>query len=185
MNIIKKEGIRYGIILGLLLALVTIFMFFNLTFFVNFWVGLGIKMSYIVMGIIAIYHVKKKQNGFISFKEAFTVFFIVFLIGIACQCLSNSIIFNGIDPKAKEIVKELFVEYTLTMSQKQGITQEEIAKNIDIIKQSDDFSVPKLMQSALLNILPFSLIGFLMAWIFKNTHKQTIATQNTKENQDV
>ena len=45
-----------------------------------------------------------------SFKDAFTTYFIYAIIGIAISVVFNIILFNFIDPSAKETVKELSIE---------------------------------------------------------------------------
>jgi Flp pilus assembly protein TadB len=79
---LKSIATNYGLYLGVFLALITVIAYaVNLELLTNMWLGIAILLVIVVFGIIAVAKVKQSQNGFASFKESFTSFFITVLIG--------------------------------------------------------------------------------------------------------
>ena len=59
-------------------------------------------------------------QGVFTFKEAFTTYFIAAVIGILISTTFNIVLFNVIDPGAKETLNEIMIKYTVGMLQKFG-----------------------------------------------------------------
>ena len=71
-EVIKKNGITYGIILGVILALITATIYaIDLKLFVSGWIGASTFVVYLVIGIVLLTKTKKELNGIFSFKDAF------------------------------------------------------------------------------------------------------------------
>ena len=79
----KKKSIDLGIKLGTLLFIITAIIYIvDINYFSNFLLMLMVyKVPVISFGIYAIINNKKMNNGLISFKEAFTSYFLCIVIG--------------------------------------------------------------------------------------------------------
>src|SRR5436853_13960 len=124
-EIIKKNGLTYGAILGLIsVASTTLIYVIDLKLFMSWWLGGFSLILNIVIGVSLVSKTKKQLNNTISFKEAFSVYFIAGAIGSTISSLYNYILFNFIDPQAKETLKEMTIEYTVKMMEKFGTPKE-------------------------------------------------------------
>ncbi|WP_310556372.1 DUF4199 domain-containing protein [Flavobacterium sp.] len=168
-EIIKRNGINYGIITGVVSLLITTLIYvIDLKFFTSWWIGLLSIAFYIVLGCILLSKTKKELKGIFSFKEAFTTYFISAVIGILISVVFNIILFNYIDPDAKETIKELTMKYTVEMLQKFGTPASEINKAVADLEATDQFSISKLLQGSIFSILFSCIFGLILAAIFKS-----------------
>ena len=68
------------------------------------WVGIVILIAIVVFGIIAVAKVKQAQNGFASFKQAFTGYFITVLIGLLISTFVSFLRLNVFVTDAAEVL---------------------------------------------------------------------------------
>ncbi|WP_330442087.1 DUF4199 domain-containing protein [Flavobacterium sp. C4GT6] len=172
---IKKNGVNFGIILGILLiALITIQYTVDINLFVNPWINIIKMILFIVLGIIAIAKAKVALKGFISFKEAFTAYFLTIVIGSLGSTLFVILLFNVIDPSAKTTVMDLIIESTAKTLQSFGSSTEDIKKMVDEMEKADSFGVASQLKGLAISILGYSVVGLICAAAFKKntTHEQ-------------
>ena len=168
-EIIKKNGITYGIITGVISVLITTILYVvNIELFVSPWVGFSSIAVYIIIGILLLSKTKKELNGIFSFKDAFTTYFISAVIGILISVAFNIILFNYIDPGMKDTIKDLTIKYTTEMLQKFGTPASAINDAIKELDANDQFSIAKLLQGSIFSILFSALFGLILAAIFKS-----------------
>lgn len=168
-EIIKKNGIQFGIISGVISILETTLIYtINIELFVSGWLGaLGILM-YIVLGIILLSKTKKDFKGSLLFKDAFTTYFISAVIGILLAVLFNIVLFNFIDPSAKETIKELTIKYMAEMMQKFGAPSSAIKEALKGMEEQDQFSIGNLLKGSVFNILISAIFGLILSAFFKS-----------------
>jgi hypothetical protein len=172
-NQIKKNGTNFGIILGVISILITTILYaVNLELMVSIWVGIVIFVLNIIIGIVAVTKTKKKLGGFISFKEAFSTFFITMAVGSIIGILFSFILFNVIDPGAKETVMELVVEKSVGWMQSAGLKSEDIRKSVEDMRNSDNFGAFSQLKSYVGGLVLYSIIGLIVAAAFKNATKE-------------
>ena len=152
-EIIKKNGISFGIILGVFSILVTTLIYvIDLKLFMNTWVGIISLVIYVILGVVLVSKTKKQLGNLISFKDAFTVFFIAAVIGSTLSVLFNIVLFNYVDPAAKETIRELTMDYSIATMEKFGA-------------KPDDAMIEKLQNTD--NYAPGSqLMGLVFSFIF-------------------
>ena len=74
---IKKNGVNFGIIMAAYFVVRTSLMYaIDLKLFTNGWISLFDFIVALTLSIIAISKAKKALGGYISFKEAFTIYFL-------------------------------------------------------------------------------------------------------------
>ena len=166
---IKKNGITFGIITGFTSVLITTLIYtIDLNLFTSPWIGFFNLALYLIIAIILLIKTKKELQGIFSFKDAFTTYFISALIGIAISVIFNIILFNLIDPAAKDTVKELTIKYMITAIEKFNAPAEGINKAIADLKENDQFSVAGLLKGSLSNIVFCTIFGLILAAFFKS-----------------
>ena len=165
----KSSAINYGLYLGGILALATILAYaLKLELFTSITFGLILFTVTLTFGVISIIKSKKIQSGFITFKEAFTSYFITILIGIVISTLISFIIFNFVDPEAAVQLKELALDSQVEMLRNFNSPEEAIAAVVEASeKQGDLFSIGNVFTSLIGYIIFYSLIGLIISLIMK------------------
>ena len=170
-EVVKKNGINYGIILGVISILITASIYsIDLKLFTNMWLGISSMVVFLVIGVILVSKTKKELKGFITFKEAFTVYFLAGAIGATMSVLFNILLFNVIDPEAKEIVNTHMMEYTVEMLKKFNTPTESITKTVEEMKKTDNYSVTNLLKGLVFSFIFSAIVGAILALIFRNKH---------------
>lgn len=168
-EVVKKNGINYGIILGVISILITASIYsIDLKLFTNIWIGIGGIILFLIIGVILVSKTKKQLNGFITFKEAFTVYFMAAAIGATMSVLFNILLFNVIDPDAKAIINEHAIEYAVTLMKKFNTPTEAITKAVKDMQQNDNYSATNLLKGLVFNFVIAAIVGSILALIFRN-----------------
>ncbi|MFL9830938.1 DUF4199 domain-containing protein [Flavobacterium sp. ST-87] len=166
---IKKNGVTFGIITGLTSVLITALIYsIDLNLFTSTWVGVSNLAIYLIIAIILLSKTKKEFPGTFTFKDAFTTYFISALIGIAISVVFNIILFNFIDPAAKDTIKELTIKYMISAMEKFNAPAATINKAVTDLKENDQFSIAGLLKGSLSNIVFCTIFGLIMAAFFKS-----------------
>lgn len=164
----KKSAATYGLILGAGLALMTTLMYvLNTELFTKWWIGILSFLVVIVIAIVSVAKAKGILGGIISFKEAFTVYFITVAIGSLISTLVGILIFNIIDPDLAAFLQEKTLEMTAEFLQKMGTPQVEIDKQMAKMADQDNFAILSQLKNYVFGLAFMSVIGLLVALIFK------------------
>ena len=168
-NSIKSNAINYGLYLGAILALFTVIGYaLNLELLVIFWFTLLLlPIIIIIFGIVSTAKSKSLLNGFLSFKQAFSSYFITVAIGILISTALSVILFNFVDPDAALELKELIVEKTINLMEGMGAPAETIAESVDKIESQDTFGLGTQLKSLAQSLVFFAIIGLIVAAIMK------------------
>lgn len=168
-EIIKKNGVTYGAILGLIsIASTTLIYITDIKLFMSWWIG-GISLILnIVIGIFLVSNTKKQLNNTISFKDAFSVYFIAGVLGSTVSALFNYFLFNFIDTQAKETLKEMTIKYTVEMMEKFGTPKEVLNQTIAELQKADNYSLENIFMGLLFVYLIVAIFGLILAAIFKS-----------------
>lgn len=170
---VKKNGISFGVTIGVIAVLASVIMYaVDVKLMANYWVGICLFIVNLVLGIVAVAKTKKALNGFITFKEAFTVFFIAMAIGAAISSIFIYILLNLIDPAAKVVIMDRVTEMTVNMMQSMGAKTEDIRKTVEEMKQTDSFSLVSQLKSYAGGLIFYIIIGLIVAVAFKSKAKE-------------
>ncbi|MFI1771577.1 DUF4199 domain-containing protein [Thalassobellus citreus] len=169
---LKSIAINYGLYLGVGLSLFTLIGYtINLSLLVNYWVMLLIlPLAVIISGIVATAKIKAHFNGFLSFKEAFSSFFITVATGIIISTLVSIIIFNFIDPDAAIEIKNILISNTEDLMRSMNAPVEAIAESVSQIEKQDTFAFGTQLKSLAQSIIFFAIIGLLVAAAMKKNN---------------
>lgn len=165
---VKKNGITFGIIIAVYFVLrVSIMYAIDISLFANGWISAIDFVVCLTLSIVAISKAKSAMGGFISFKEAFTVYFLNVLIGMTVYTLFIIILFNIIDPAAKETVNELVVTKTIEGMQSFGVDSATLKKTAEDLRAKDSFSVANQLLGLPIGLAISSVIGLIVAAAMK------------------
>ena len=172
-EVIKKNGITYGVIIGIVSTLITTTIYaINLNLFTSWWIGILSIIVYLTISIVLLSKTKKDLKGVFPFKDAFTTYFIAVVIGILISTFYNILLFNFIDPSAKDTLLELMIKYTAGMMQKFGTPASAINDAISKMKENNPYSTIELLKGSAFSIIFSSIFGLIMAAIFKSKTTQ-------------
>ena len=164
----KKSAITYGLILGAVLALMTTLMYvLDPMLLTKWWIGILSLLLVIVIAIVSVAKAKGLQGGIMSFKEAFTAYFITVALGSIISTCVGILIFNIIDPEMAAFLQEKTLEITAEFMQKFGTPQAEIDKQMAKLAEQDNYSIATQLKNYVFGLAFMSVIGLLVALIFK------------------
>ncbi|WP_338730988.1 DUF4199 domain-containing protein [Mangrovimonas cancribranchiae] len=170
---VKSIAINYGLYLGGILALFSVLAYaINLDLYTKVWYGIALLLIVIVFGIISTVKTKSALQGIISFKEAFTSYFLTVLIGIAISSVVSILIFNVIDPEAAIVLKEKIVDSQVQMMRNFGAPEEAVAEAVEKMEaESNMFSIGNVLQSLVFQLVGFSIVGLIVALVLKKNEE--------------
>ena len=172
-EIIKKNGITFGVIIGTVSALITASIYaIDLNLFASWWIGSLSLLVYLILGITLLVKTKKEVKTIFTFKDAFTTYFIATLIGILISVFFNILLFNVIDPSAKETLQEMTIKLTSEMMQKLGTPASVINEAIAKMEESNPYSSLEILKGSVYSIVFSSIFGLILAAIFKSKTTQ-------------
>lgn len=171
---LKSIATNWGLFLGALLSGITVVAYaVNLDLLINMWVGIFILIAIIVFGIISVAKVKQMQDGYASFKEAFTSFFLTVLIGLAISTLVSYLLFNFIDTGAADILKEKTIERTVEMMKSFNTPSEVLAETVEQMETQNQYSLGNIFKGFAGYLVLFSIIGLIVAAAMKKSKPDT------------
>lgn len=172
---IKKSATNYGLILGAIMALMTTLMYvLNPDLFTKWWVGIISFVVIIAVGIVSVAKAKGILDGIISFKQAFTVYFITIALGLFISTLVGIIIFNIVDPEMAIFLQEKSLEMTAEMLKNFGTPQAAIDEQMAKMAEQNNFSIPTQLKNYVFSLAFMSVIGLLVALLFKSKNSNPL-----------
>jgi len=155
--------LQSGLLTGLILGIIILFSYFmGVDVMVSWWVsllnfGFGIGAP-IYFGV----NWRKLNDGFIDFKMAFLVIFLIFAVSAFISTLFNITLYTVIDPDLSEAVFNEAIEKSSSIMEKFGTPQDKIDEVIDEMERSN--SKPDLW-SFLQGYLYYLLFGIVIGLI--------------------
>ena len=169
-NSIKSNAINYGLYLGGALALMTVAIYaIDLSLMVNMWLGIFMLLIVVGFGVVATAKAKGLLGGFLSFKEAFSSYFITAVVGTVLANLVSYILFNFIDPEAAKQVSEMTVEATISMMEGFGAPAETIAQTVEQLENQNQFGLGTIAKNMVWAFVIQAVIGLIVAAIMKKS----------------
>ena len=172
MNTIsKKTGLTFGYILASYYIIANLIVFFSdFTLFAKSYFAVINMIVVLLLGISSVWITKRRMGNFITFKEGFSAFFIMIIVGFFANYLSQYILFNFVNPEAKVINNLILVEMSEKIGRDMNLSQAEIDQKIKGMINNPDanFSIKTLLFTFAQTVLGASIAGLLIALTFKN-----------------
>lgn len=183
-NPVNKVGITFGIILAIYYTLFNSVIFFtDKALFANTFAGFFNIGVMVILGILTIYFARKKAGGYVTFREGFTPFFLMVIIGVTANIIIYNILFNIVDPSAKEEISKSLYDMLIKTLDGSGLPQEQINEQLEKARNINQFAPKSQLFLWAGSVLRNSILGILLAAIFKN--KSEFVNPHPEINHDV
>ena len=123
----------------------------------------------VVYGVLTAIKSRTSLGGFISFKQAFTSYFITIAIGTLIATVVGIAIFTFIDPEAATYLNEQILLLTKQTMERFGMPQEAMQAALDEAAKKDNFSLGMQSQAFVFRLAFYAVIGLIVALIVKKT----------------
>lgn len=170
-EIIKKNGINYGVIAGVVTILANIAVYLiDVKLMAEFLIyQLPLILFYIIFAIVLLSKTKKQLNGVYSFKDAFTTYFIYSVVGMVLSLAFSYIFYNFVDTEAANLVKEASIEKVLSAFEKYNIPVDANTEAaLEKMQNTNIFSLTELLKSSAGSLIFSIIIGLILALIFRS-----------------
>lgn len=161
---------NYGYLLGGIRATIIILLYvISITTLINWWLTLCLTLLTLFIGFISVAKAKHIQEGFITFKEAFTSYFITIAIGLLISLLVGIVIFNFVDVEAAEFLNEQIIETQREMMARFGAPESEIEKALAEAEGKNNYALGNQFLGYAFQLVIYSILGLLVALIMKKS----------------
>jgi Na+-translocating ferredoxin:NAD+ oxidoreductase RnfE subunit len=174
----KQYDAKYGLMAGGIAILISLVVYLiDSHSYLKFGAAIAaLPMFYFI--VQAALAVKKQNNGFISFGDAFKNSWVTYLIYSLLSTIFMYILFNFIDPDLNEMMKETAVE---TLEKVRSVLGDEATdEGIKAIEKSTDQNIGNLAFNFLISLIfPGAFLALIIALIVKKednpwTEKETL-----------
>ncbi len=171
-EILKKNGITFGIILGVtgIISQIMVYALGGISkenAILNSVIQFVFWIAYLTVRIIQCNKTKNEIGGYISLKELFTTLTVTVLIGILISQLFTFVFNNFIDAEYGMAMNDFMNEQQIVaqnaMKSFTKVSNEDLKK----IASTDNFSLLKILQGTLAALLISSVMNLILAAIFK------------------
>ena len=169
----KSIAVNNGLYLGGILALISVLIYaVNLDLFTEWWLGIILFIVVVVYGVFSSIKSRTSLGGFISFKQAFTSYFITIAIGTLIATIVGIAIFTFIDPEAATYLNEQILLLTKQTMERFGMPQEAMQAALYEAAKKDNFSLGMQSQAFVFRLAFYAVIGLIVALIVKKTNNK-------------
>ena len=166
----KSAAINYGVYLGAITSLITITIYgIDIDLFTAPWLGVVLFILVVAFGAVSALNSRKLLGGFISFKQAFSSYFITIAVGTLMSSIVGVAIFTYIDPEAAIYLNEQVLILTKETMERIGLPQEAIIAAIEEASKKDNFSLGAQTQAFVFRLVFYAVIGLIVGLIVKKT----------------
>lgn len=164
----KSSSVNFGLITGVSLTVLYVILYvIDANLLNSFSLGLLILLALIVVGFISTAKAKKINGGFISFKEAFTAYFIPIAIGLLIPSLFLYVLFNFVDPETALYLKEQGLVQAREFMERFGAPEAEIEKALEDAANEDQNSLGSTLKRYAFTLVFLCVIGLIAALTMK------------------
>ncbi len=136
----------------------------NTKMFTTWWIGILIAIVGIAIVAMGAQKYRNVQGGFMSFREAFTVSFMIFFISGVISILFNMLIFNVIDPGYAEQLDQAILEMTVSQMEKFGTPESAIAETMEKMEaQGSKFGVGNQIKGFGFSLIFYAILSLIIA----------------------
>ena len=165
---LKSNALNYGLYLGILLVAINVIAYVvDIKLFNSFWIAGIIIVSVIIFGSLSANSSKKLLGGYISFKNAFTSYFITVAVGLLMSSVVYYIIFGIVDTESAQILADMQIENQVKMMENFGAPQQSIDEAIKKLEENNPFSLGNQLLGYAIFLTFMSLVGLIVAAVIK------------------
>lgn len=171
-EIIKKNGIKFGIIIGVIgiLSQLTVYLLGGVSK-ENALTGSAIQfifwLAYLIVRIVQCTGTKK-ELGLVTFKELFTTLTITITIGILISQTFTYLLNNFIDVEYGKLMNDFINDQQVVAANAMKSFTEVSSEDLKALAKTDNFSILKILQGSAMAFLFSSIMNLILAAIFKS-----------------
>ncbi|MEN8815380.1 MAG: DUF4199 domain-containing protein [Nonlabens sp.] len=176
-SVLKKTSLKFGLI-GFMIFVISYFAIWqiDLSLFLNPLVTYPISIAVFILAVYAQKQAKIELGGYISFGSALLYFVVAVAIAFLGYVVAALLIFNIIDPQAKEQLLELTIQASIEMSNNMlgWLGMEEAAGQVseEQIRSSMALSptpmgIASIVIGYISNVAFYTVIGLISSLIIK------------------
>ncbi|MCS6935479.1 MAG: DUF4199 domain-containing protein [Chitinophagales bacterium] len=161
-------SVRWGVIGGLVMSAITVLMYmFYKTIFGSVW--LQAITGFLTFGLLVFFAVwggvlyKRSTEDTITLWQAFVAVFTILILTMLISTVTTLFINYVLDPEYSANLREHVVSRTEAFLEKQGLSDEVIEKQIEKIKNSDEFDFS--LKGSAKSLLKSSVFGAVLSFI--------------------
>lgn len=165
----KGPVIKYSIIIALVgILMTTIVYILDETLMIKWWFGLislGVTLALLIYFGIS---VRNESGGFMTFKRAFTLIFLIVFFGTILSTVYTLLLHTVIDPELGSRLTEALIEQTASMLEGFGMPEDAIEESLNAVREQDNYSVRSLLKSmGIGSVVGGLIVGLIVGAIIK------------------
>lgn len=185
---VRKKAVFPGIILGIATLILSLFTFYFITDMVSSPIMMSVSpllFAVIIPIAIAVFlmiDLRKKVGGFLSFKQATTSAFVIFIVAYAISYTGNLIYTKVIDKTIMERMSTTMLDGTERMMENMNAPQEKIDEAMDNarkqMKEQNDMTFTSVTKGLLIAVLMYFILSLIFGAIFKREGVRYVAVDD-------
>ena len=166
--IIRSNAVRFGTIAGAIAVVYSLIAYLAMpSLFTNMWMGIILGLAYLTILIIGTLQTRKAMEGYISFKDAFSTFFLSGLIFSIVNVTFGIVLFNLIDPDFANTLNEMVIESAVSMSERFGAPPSQIETMVAQMEENPQFTLMKQVKGFFYGLIFYAVLGAIVAAFVK------------------
>lgn len=164
----NKETLHYGLFSASASSFIFVVLYvLGAEYFMSPIAWISSYLIPILFAVLGCLNVKKKNNGYLTFREALKVTFGVLVITGILSTLVSFVIFNYLDVSFAERMKQLTIEKAQEAMQRFNVPDSEMEKTMSKIAEQDMFSIGALSKSFAIACILYFIEALIIAAIVK------------------
>lgn len=166
---LKQHVLKKGLTLGGLLVAITLTTYLGGASLVTNYFVSGISL--LLMIVYPIYFTRKFRSlnqGYISFREAFTSCTGILIAAGFLNIFFSILLYNVIDPSFAQEVLNAIIDKTVVQLESIGMEDVQIEETIKNIESNSNFSPMNMFKGYIFSIIFYTVFGLIVAAFTKN-----------------
>jgi len=165
----KSSSLNYGLLTGASLTLLYVILYLvDTSLLSSFSLGLLILLGLIIIGFVSTAKAKSINEGYLTFKEAFTAYFIPVALGLLIPSLFLYVLFNFVDPETAEFLKQEGMVKAEELMRNFGAPEADIEKALEDAASENQNSLGSTLTRYAFTLIFLCVIGLIAALTMKN-----------------
>ncbi|MDN4166974.1 DUF4199 domain-containing protein [Cytophagales bacterium LB-30] len=172
---LKNHAIKWGVILGVISLMITLVVYiidYSLMAKGSFgFAALALSIGIVVYSGILY---RREIGGYMSFKDAFLVTFIVLVLSGLIGTVFNMLLFNVIDPELAVNMKEVMLDNTAATMESFGAPADAIDEAIANMEEQEFYTPAKIATQFGWSLIVFAIIAAIIGLIIKKNEPEMV-----------
>lgn len=169
--------VKYGLWAGIISIIVSVILYFLDK---DVYLSFNVIPQYIIQIYFMVYVVslvKRNNNDFITFNEAFKSGWLTFILSTTIIALYTYLLFNHLDTSLNDQLKLMQEDAFATASKWIKLTEEQRELQLDLIRNSNPYDLKSLAALPVTYMFPGAIIAAIIALIKRNAAAASNITQ--------